>query len=143
TPVTFAVASTLRWAFPTTRNPVGFLPDAIQGLRCRLRVLAPHPSGRQLDGFVNLDVAGAAAEIARQCLLDVVSCRTRVGGEQRFGGEEERRGTVAALCGTQLREGLLEGMEPHALCHDFDCFDSPAVEGVAAQQAGQLVRDVL
>src|SRR5437773_7662606 len=53
TPVTFAVASTLRWAFPTTRNLVGFLLDAIQGLRCGLRVLAPHPSGRQLDGFVD------------------------------------------------------------------------------------------
>src|SRR5213593_5219191 len=123
TPVTFAVASTLRWAFPTTRNPVGFLPEAIQGLRYRLRVLAPHPSGRQLDGFVDLDVAGAAAEVAGQCLLDVVSCGTRVGGEQRFGSEEERRGTVAALCGAQLGERLLEGMERPARRHPFDGFN--------------------
>src|SRR5207249_1851776 len=70
TPVTFAVASTVRWAFPTTRRPEGFLPDAIQGLRRRLRVLSPHASRRQLDGFVDLDVTGAAAEVARERLLD-------------------------------------------------------------------------
>src|SRR5207249_1232778 len=142
TPVTFAVASTLRWAFPTTRNPVGLLPDAIQGLRCRLRVLAPHPSGRQLDGFVDLDVTGAAAEVAGQSLLDVVSCGTRVGGEQRFGGEEERRGTVAALCGAQLGERLLEGMERPARRHPFDGFNPVAGAGEAEHQTGQHGRTV-
>src|SRR2546422_7591083 len=70
TPVTFAVASTLRWAFPTTRSPEDFLPDAIQGLRRRLRVLSAHASRRQLDGFVDLDVTGAAAEVARERLLE-------------------------------------------------------------------------
>src|SRR5256885_12948855 len=63
-PVTFAVASTLRWALPTTWNPAGFLPDAIQSLRRRLRVLPPHAGRRQLDCFVDLDVTGAAAEVA-------------------------------------------------------------------------------
>src|SRR2546422_9476259 len=97
TPVTFAVASTVRSAFPTTRRAVGrsggravggsavfptagppdrltaFLPDAIQGLRCRLRVLAAHAGRRQLDGFVDLDVTGAAAEVAGEGLLDLVA----------------------------------------------------------------------
>src|SRR2546427_11076165 len=88
TPVTFAVASTLRWGFPTTRNPVGFLPDAIQGLRRRLRVLAAQAGGRQLDGFVDLDVTGAAAEVARERLFDLVARRTRARREECLGGEE-------------------------------------------------------
>src|SRR5437867_8041688 len=142
TPVTFGVASTLRWAFPTTRNPVAFLPDAIQGLRCRLRVLAPHSSRRQLDGFVDLDVAGAAAKVARQCLLDVVSCGTRVGGEQRFSGEEERGGTVAALCRAQFRERLLEGMERPALGHALDGLHPTPGAREAEHQAGQHGRAV-
>src|SRR2546425_6986679 len=55
--------------FPYTtlfRSLTVFLPDAIQGLRCRLRILAAQASGCQLDGFVDLDVAGAAAEVARR-----------------------------------------------------------------------------
>src|SRR5882762_10656276 len=77
TPVTFAVASTLRWALPTTRKPAAFLPDAIQGLRCRLRVLPLHACRRQLDGFVDLDIAGAAAKVAGQGLFDLVARRAR------------------------------------------------------------------
>src|SRR5207249_11592868 len=91
TPVTFAVASTLRWGFPTTRNPVGFLPDAIQGLRRRLRVLAAQSGGRQLDGCVDLDVTGAAAEGARERRFDVVARRARARGAERLGGVEKRQ----------------------------------------------------
>src|SRR3989449_6010951 len=120
TPVTFAVASTLRWAFPTTRNRVGFLLDAIEGLRCRLRVLAAHASRRQLDGFVDLEVTGAAAEVARERLLDLVARRARGRGEERLGGEEECRCAIAALRGGELGECLLERMERPALRHAFD-----------------------
>src|SRR5438445_11970063 len=49
-PVTFATASTLRSALPM------LLCSAIH------RFL--HALGRELDGFVDLDVAGAAAEVA-------------------------------------------------------------------------------
>src|SRR5256886_4929353 len=111
TPVTFAVASTLRWAFPTTRSPEGFLPDAIQGLRRRLRVLSAHASRRQLDGFVDLDVTGAAAEVARERLLDRVARRTRARREERLGGEKECRRAIAALGRAQLGERFLKGMK--------------------------------
>src|SRR5437763_17058583 len=91
TPVTFAVASTLRWAFPTTRSLEGFLPDAIQGLRRRLRVLSAHASRRQLDGFVDLDVTGAAAEeIGR------ASCRERVEVGVGGGGVKRQQDTDRA-----------------------------------------------
>src|SRR3977135_1645105 len=54
TPVTLAVASTLRWALPTTRRPAVFLLDAIQGLRRGFRVLPLHAGRRQLDCLVDL-----------------------------------------------------------------------------------------
>src|SRR5947208_6819890 len=131
TPVTFAVASTLRWGFPTTRNPVGFLPDAIQGLRRRLRVLAAQAGGRQLDGFVDLDVTGAAAEVARERLFDLVARRTRARREERLGGEKECRCAIAALGRAQLGECLLEGMERAALRHPLDRLD-PATRHASA-----------
>src|SRR2546425_12407564 len=86
--------------FPYTtlfRSLTVFLPDAIQGLRCRLRILAAQASGCQLDGFVDLDVAGAAAEVARQRLFDLVTRRTRARRQERLGGEEKRRCAIAAL----------------------------------------------
>src|SRR5213595_2157826 len=142
TPVTFAVASTLRWAFPTTRSPEGFLPDAIQGLRRRLRVLSAHPSRRQLDGFVDLDVTGAAAEVARERLLDRVAGRTRARREECLGGEEERRCAIAALCRAQLGECLLEGMERAARRHPLDRLDPAPGAGEAEHQTGEDRRAV-
>src|ERR1041384_5872383 len=80
-PVTLAVASTLRSALPTTaKAAVGrsggrgvlLFRDAIQRLGLGRRWFAAHAGGRQLDGFVDLDVAGAAAQVARQRLPDVV-----------------------------------------------------------------------
>src|SRR6267378_6168961 len=142
TPVTFAVASTLRWALPTTRKPVAFLPDAIQGLRRRLRILAAHAGRRQLDGFVDLDVTGAAAEVARERLLDLVARRTRARCEERLGGEEEGRRAIAALCRAQLGEGFLEGMEHPALRHAFDGFDPAPGTGEAEHETGEDRRAV-
>src|SRR5207237_7644075 len=132
TPATLAVASTLRWAFPTTRRADGrtggradggsvpfpsggppvrlsalFLPDAIQGLRDRLRVLASEAGRGQLYRLVDLDVAGAAAEVAGEGLLDLLPHRPRVPGEQRLGGEQKGRGAVAALRRAELGESLL------------------------------------
>src|SRR5687768_13104681 len=67
-PVTLATASTLGSDFPTTRRSAeeGVLPLAIQRLPRRHGVLVPHPLGGELDRFVDLEVAGAAAEVAAQ-----------------------------------------------------------------------------
>jgi len=84
-------------ALPTTRKPVAFLPDAIQGLGAGF-AFSRACGRRQLDGLVDLDVTGAAAEVAGERLLDLVARGTRARSEERLGGEEERRRAVAALC---------------------------------------------
>src|SRR5439155_20764032 len=123
TSVTFSVASDLRWAVPTTRGAEAFLPDAIQGLRRRLRVVSAHASRRQLDGFVDLDVTGAAAEVARERLLDRVARRTRARREECLGCEKERRCAIAASCRAQLGDRFLKGMKRAARRHPLDRLD--------------------
>src|SRR5881628_812658 len=105
TPATLAVASTLRWAFPTTRRASGgFLPPSIQRLLRRLRVLASEAGRGQLHRLVDLDVAGTAAEVAREGLLHLVAGRPRALGEQRLRGEQKGGGAVAALRRAELGE---------------------------------------
>src|SRR6266849_6510692 len=72
-PVTFATASTLRSAFPMT------LCLAIQRFPFRLGFLTPHPRRGQLDCLVDLDVAGAATQVACERLFDLVARRLRIG----------------------------------------------------------------
>src|SRR5438132_6766293 len=100
-PVTFATASIFRSAFPMT------LCLAIQRFPLRLDPFTPHPRRRELYGFVDLDVAGAAAEVACKSVFDFGACRLGIGGEQRLGGEQESGRAVAALCGAQVGERLL------------------------------------
>src|SRR5438132_9557692 len=140
-PVTLAVASTLRRALPTIRNSWAtaafFLPPAIQTLRRRPRILAAQEGRGQFDGLVDLDVAGAAAEVAREGGLDVVAGGPRVVAQQGEGGEEERRGAVAALRRAQLGEGVLKGVESAAVSHPLHGLDPPAGAGEPEDQAGE------
>src|SRR5690242_4669262 len=116
TPRTLAVASTLRWAVPTTRNAgVVRLRPPIQRLPGGLGGLAAQPRRGELHRFVDLDVAGAAAEVARERRLDLLAGRPRIPDEERFGREEERRGAVAALRRAELRERFLQRMQRAAL----------------------------
>src|SRR6267154_2630881 len=100
-PVTLATASILRSAFPMTL--------------CML-----HPLRGELDRLVDLEVAGTAAEVSGECVLDLVSRRFRIGGEQRFSGQEEGGRAVATLRGAQVGERLLEWMELATPRHAFD-----------------------
>src|SRR5207249_11463174 len=115
-PVTFEVASTFLSARPTTRSSEGrrsvavFLLVPIQALRRGARVLATHPRRRELHRFVDLDVAGAAAQVAREGVLDDVARGAGVGREQRLRRQQERWRAVAALGRAQLGERLLERM---------------------------------
>src|SRR5256885_9610722 len=131
-PVTFAVASTFRSAFPTTRK--AGLPDAIHALRCWLGRLAAHAGRGQLHGLVDLDVARAAAEVARQRLLDVVPAGAGVPREQGLGSEQERRGAIAALRRAELGEGVLQGVQLAAAGHSFDRAHAPSRTGEAEHQ---------
>src|SRR5436190_5986432 len=166
-PVTFAVASILRSAFPTTRNPapsdcrtVGLsdrnalsvrlsdcptvrrLRVAIQCFRRRFRVLAPQARRGQLHGLVDLEVAGAAAEVAGERLLDRSARGAGLDGEQCLGREQERGGAVAALRRAQLGERVLERVQLAARRHAFDGRDAMSGTGKAEQQAGEHGRAV-
>src|SRR2546422_2287877 len=111
-PTTLAVASTFRSAFPTTRkaavrrsggrSAAVFLRLAIQRPPRRRGLLPAHAARRQFHRLVDLDVSGAAAQVACQRLLDLVARRPPVLGEQRPGGEQERWGAEAALRRAQL-----------------------------------------
>src|SRR5438445_8578235 len=137
-PVTLAVASTLRIAFPITRKAAGrFLRVPIQGLPRRLGLLPPHARRGQFHGLVDLHVSRAAAQVARQRLLDLVARRLGVLGEQRFGGEQERGGAVAALRCAQLGERVLERMELPAHRHPLDGLHAPPGAREAEHEAGE------
>src|SRR3989449_1826596 len=159
TPVTFAVASTLRNAFPMRRKDgrtegatmagscipfpsfrlsVAFLlPAAIERLRCRLCRLTSQASRGQFDGLVDLDVAGAAAQVARERRLDLPAVRSRVVAQQRKGGEQERRGAVAALRRAQLGERVLQRVQLPARGHPLDGLHSAPSARLAEHEAGQ------
>ena len=62
---------------------------------------------RKFHGFKNLDIAGAAAEIARKSFLDLLASRARIVLEQFFGHQQESGRAIAALRGAEIREGLL------------------------------------
>src|SRR5438132_790358 len=138
TPVTLAVASTLRIAFPTTRRAAGcFLRVPIQRLPRRLGLLPPQAGRRQLHRLVDLQVARAAAQVARQRLLDLVTRGSRVLVEQRFGGEQEGGRTVPALRRAELGERVLERMQRPTLCHPLDRLHAMPRAREAEHQAGE------
>src|SRR5438270_4648536 len=137
-PVTLAVASTLRIAFPTTRKAAGrFLRVPIQGLPRRPGLLPAHARRGQFHGLVDLQVSGAAAQVARQRLLDLVPRGSRVLAEQRFRGEQEGGRTVPALRRAELGEGVLERMQRPAPCHSLDGFHAVPRAREAEHQTGK------
>src|SRR5258708_3289117 len=156
-PVTLATASTLRSALPIMRvfpldgSTVGWraarlgveaskrplrLP-AIQALPRRLRPLAPHSCRRQLHRLVDLDVAGAAAEVAGEGLLDLVARGLGIGREQRFGREQKCGRAVAALCCADLGECVLQRVQPRAVRHALDGLHAPARAREPQHETGQ------
>src|SRR6266852_2395512 len=137
-PVTFATASTLRSALPMTVR----LLSAIQQFPGGLRDFPPHPGGGQLHRLVDLDVAGAAAEVAGQRVLDLVPRGVGVGGQQGFGRQQKRGGTVAALCGAEIGEGLLQRMQLPVLCHPLDGAHRVSVTRDAEGEAGEDRRSI-
>src|SRR5215813_11525526 len=77
--------------------------------------LLAHLLGRVLDGLDDVDVAGAAAEIPRDRLANLLLARILVPLEQRDARHHHSRGTVAPSQDVLLREPLLDGVELAAL----------------------------
>src|SRR5688572_20393685 len=96
-----------------------------------------HAPRGQLDRLVDLQVAGAAAEVARERALEPLARGLRLLVEERLRGEQEARRAVAALRGAGLDEGLLEGMELAPLRHALDGGDRVPDGVEAEEEAGE------
>src|SRR2546422_7736014 len=148
-PVTFATASTFRSALPIIRRSDGltvgrsdtFLP-AIKRFASWFGLFPTHAGRGQLYSFIDLDIAGAAAEVAGERVLDVVAGRVRIGFEERLGGQEESGRAVAALRGAQVGERLLKRVKLSTLRHSFDCAHGVTGAREAEHQAGQHRRSI-
>src|SRR5581483_6525413 len=75
------------------------------------RVFAAQPGGGELHRFQDVFVARAAADVAREPVLDLVRRRIRNRLEQLVGGHEEAGGAEPALEPVLIAKGLLDGME--------------------------------
>ena len=88
------------------------------------------------NGVEDIPVARAAAEIPAQVILDLRACRSRVLGQQRFGGENEPRCAKPALDRHTIDERLLDRVEPVRTRQTFDRLDLPAV-GLVGERAAR------
>src|SRR2546422_6045977 len=85
----------------------------------------------------DLRVAGAAAEVAGQRLLDLVARRGRRLVEQRLRGEQDAGRAVTTLGRPELGERLLQWMELAALGHALDRRDLSPLDCDWQREAGQ------
>src|SRR5262245_30845166 len=78
--------------------------------------------GRVLNGFDDVHVAGASAQVSGNGLADLGLARARVARQKRHAGHHHARGAVAALQAVLLPEALLDGMQLAALLQPLDRF---------------------
>src|SRR5262249_47439489 len=93
-------------------------------------------SGRALDRAENARVRGAAAEIARERLLDFGVGGLGIRVEQRLGADDEAVDAVAALERLLLDERLLQGMRIFRRAEAFERRDRAAADVLHLQRAG-------
>src|SRR5882762_2250209 len=148
TPAHLERPSTFRTDEPTTRRarplprrppfPPALEPAAMEHLLVRLGVRIAHSPRRQLHRLEDLDVAGAAAQIAGQRLADLQARRLRFRVEERLRGAQDSRSAVAALRGAELRERQLQRMGPRPRRQSLDREDRPVLALEREDQARQL-----
>ena len=89
----------------------------------------------RFDGFENLLIAGAPAQIARQRGFDLIACRPWVLVQQRLGGDQESGRAVSALGGAQISERFLQRVQAAVAGKAFDRRDRTAVAVDAEHEA--------
>src|SRR5580765_1129840 len=104
-PVTLAAASTLRRALPIMRWSDDL--SAIERLDRGISLLSAHARGRQLDRFVDLDVARAAAQVAGQRFLDFFTRWLGIIFQEGLSGEQKRGRAVSTLGCAEVGERFL------------------------------------
>src|SRR5712691_12687851 len=94
---------------------------------CYLVAWSRAPPRGEAHGVEDLCVAGAAAEVAREGLADLVVARVGVALEQVGGRHDQARGAEAALDGAALAESLLHRVQPLAFGEPLDRDDAVPV----------------
>ncbi len=99
-----------------------------------------HPFGCQLDGFDDLDIAGAAAMILvlRQVGLDLFGGGVGVFIQQPLGRHDHTWRAEAALHSSGLHERALKGMQAAVGGEVLNCFHLGASHARHFHQAGAL-----
>ena len=91
--------------------------SALAGRRPLLHV------ARQLDRVENLLVAGAAADVAAEPLLDLLAIGERIGAQRRGRRHHHAGDAIAALAGARLVERLLQHRQLAGLGQPLDRLD--------------------
>src|SRR6202790_325270 len=89
------------------------------------------------DGFEDLKIAGAAAEVAGEGFADLVAGGICVLFGQGFWGDQDCGGAVAALGCAQVGEGVLQRMEVAVFAEAFHGEDALVVAFECEEQAGE------
>src|SRR5215470_20028629 len=75
---------------------------------------------RQLNRFKDFHIAGAAAEVPCQGLLDLLAVRYRIGAQQGHGRQEHSWCTIATLGGPEFAERVLQLVQRAPSRHAFN-----------------------
>src|SRR6266851_2574899 len=132
-PVTFARASTLRRGTPITRSSLlsalrastGVVRESFSfAMRPPQQVFAPtlrhlrssilllrDLEHRGFDGFENLQIARAAAQVSGDRFADLIAAGARVLIQQGLRGHQNRRRAIAALRRSKIGKSILQGMQ--------------------------------
>jgi hypothetical protein len=89
------------------------------------------------DGFENLQVSGAAAQIAGESVANLLAIGMRILVEQSFRGDENCRGAVSALRGAEVGERFLQRVESAIDAHALDGEDIPLIAFEREDETGK------
>ncbi len=92
-------------------QPPGIAADCSRGWAVLCRSFSPHRGGRSHHGVNDPDVPCASAEIAGQRVGHLIAGRGWIAIQEGLGGHDHARGAIAALDGTAIYEGLLQGVQ--------------------------------
>src|SRR5260370_2972319 len=141
-PVTFARASTLRRGTPITRSsspsalraPAGVIRESFpfamrahqQVFLCMLRnlrsviLLLRDLEYRGFDGFENLQITRASAQVPGNCFADLIPRRVGILIQQSFGSHQNCRRAITALRCSEIGKGILQGVKVSVSSQTFD-----------------------
>src|SRR6266850_2461045 len=105
-------------------------------------LLLAQPLGCGLDGFDDVRIARAAAEVAADCLSDVRLAGLLVARQQRAAGHHHPRRAVPALQPVLVPERFLDGVELAVLLQAIHGADLRAASAMLASLARRPVRNV-